>query len=89
MIEKSILIDELMGSWALWCGTDKEAAELARVAEVIVREKLPIVSVVPSVVPIIWPWLEMVGVKILARFYLPCFPVLRKTIVLWLPLPIT
>lgn len=71
MIEKSMLIDELMGCWALWCGTDKEAAELARVADVIVREKLPIVSVVPSVVPIIWPWLEMVDVNIFARFYLP------------------
>lgn len=71
MIEKNVLIDELMGRWALWCGTDKEAAELARVAEVVVQEKLPIVSVVPSVVSVIWPWLEMVDVKIFARFYLP------------------
>lgn len=71
MIEKNVLFDGSPNRLGMWCGADKENAELARVAEVIVEESLSIVSVVPSVVSIIWPWLEKVCTRIFARFYLP------------------
>ncbi len=70
MIEKKLLINDFEDCWALWCGINKESADLARAAEVVSENNLPMISVVPSAVPVIWPWLENFNTKIMARFYL-------------------
>ena len=70
MIEEKIIFDSFADNMALWCQADLDAGELARATEVVMSQNLPIVSVSPVAVPIIWPWLENCDVKILARFYL-------------------
>lgn len=70
MIEKSIIFDDLSDVVSVWCDAAIDSGELARVAGVIMDRNIPFVSVVPECVPVIWPWLENKGVKILSRFVL-------------------
>lgn len=65
-----MILDDFNVELALWCGADKDAADLARAVELVAEHKLPIVSVTPQVVPVVWPWLEKIKTKIMARFYL-------------------
>ena len=71
MIEKNIIFDDLSDVASVWCDGAIDSGELARVAGVILDRNISFVSVVPECVPVIWPWLENKGVKILARFVLP------------------
>lgn len=70
MIEKKINIDELEPLLCLWCSADKESADLARAAEIVSEQGMPVLSVGPVSVPVVWPWLEDCSTKIMARFYL-------------------
>ncbi len=70
MIEKSDILNELGGAMALWCAADLDGGELARCAEFVVQEKVSHISVSPDSIPVVWPWLEGVDVKIYGRFYL-------------------
>ena len=53
-----------------WCTGGGDATDLARVAENVIAQKIPIVSMLPENVATVWPWLENRGVKIYARLYL-------------------
>lgn len=54
----------------VWCGGDTNGVDLARMVEVATQHNAHVVSVLPDVVPTVWPWLENSGVKIYGRFYL-------------------
>ena len=54
----------------VWCGGDTNGVDLARMVEVATQHNAHVVSVLPDVVPTVWPWLEDKNVKIYARFYL-------------------
>ena len=69
MISENIIFDDLSGNAALWC-SGVDCGELARVAEFVIKKSIPVISVVPESIRVIWPWLENAGVDILARFYL-------------------
>lgn len=71
MIEKDIVFDSVEKKLALWCGADAEDGDLARAVEYMVENDLSMVSVLPDSVKVMWPWVERLPVKILARFYLP------------------
>lgn len=70
MIDKEYILNELGDSVAVWCASDLDGGELARVVEHIVDKKITDVSVSPDSISVVWPWLEGVGVKIFGRFYL-------------------
>lgn len=70
MIDKNEVLKQIEGKVGLWCGAGVEGADLAQAVGVLAEQKIGDVSVVPGVVPIIWPWLEDKNVKIYARFYL-------------------
>ena len=53
---------------ALWLSDKCDSAELAGAAEYMVEMNVPVVSVAPKSVPVIWPWVEKSNLKILARF---------------------
>lgn len=71
MIDKSIILKQIEGQEALWCGAGMEGGDLARAVEVLETKSMRLVSVVPDSVMTIWPWLERTDVKIFARFYFP------------------
>lgn len=68
-MSENIIFDDLFCNIALWCG-GVDCGELARVAEFVIKKSIPIISVVPESIGVIWPWLENANVDILARFYL-------------------
>ncbi len=62
-----IMIDEIKNSLAFWCPKGLEAGDLAKAADVIVRESMPAVSADVSDIKMLWVWLENSGVEIMAR----------------------
>ena len=70
MINKNIIFDDFSSNAAMWCEDGIDSGELARVADVIIKRNVPIVSVAPNMVLTLWPWIEKTNAKILARFYL-------------------
>ena len=70
MMERIAIFDELKDMAGLWCPSDVEAGDLARVVEFVTEKRLNVISVAPDSVSTIWPWLEDKFVKIMARFYL-------------------
>jgi hypothetical protein len=69
MMDKNTIFDDFSSCVAMWCGDAVDTGELARDAGVIMDKKIPVVSVVPDSIKVIWPWIENVDTKILARFY--------------------
>lgn len=70
MMESGFKFDELPNvNAALWCGADLDAGELAQMVQVAVEKKTTVMSVAPTAVGVVWPWLEGVAIKIFARFY--------------------
>ena len=78
MMDESVIFDSFAEVAAMWCPADLEAGDLARATENLIGQGLSIVSVVPSAVPVIWPWLEQHDVKILARFYMEDKQIVEK-----------
>lgn len=70
MISEKIIFDDLSDWAAMWCGTGGDAGELARVTEFVIKKNIPILSVPPESIGVIWPWLENTKTDIFARFYL-------------------
>lgn len=52
----------------LWLGNNSDSVELAGAAEYMVEMHIPMVSLKPEFVPIVWPWIEKSNIKIMARF---------------------
>lgn len=65
---------------ALWCRSDMENAELALVADQISANNVPLVSLLPEQVGVIWPWLENMDVKIMPRFFIQDKKITEKNI---------
>lgn len=70
MIDTDNILDENSYRLSLWCGAESDSSDLAYVADKAVTEKCDAISVSPTAVPVLWPWLEGKGVKIYSRFYL-------------------
>lgn len=70
MMDKKIIFDDFSNNLALWCGAGLDASELARVADVVMKRKVSVISVLPDSIKTIWPWIENVKTTMLARFYL-------------------
>lgn len=68
MIEITNLVDDVHGQLGVW-GAAADSTELARLADITVAGGVGMISVAPSAVRIIWPWLEGRAVKIFPRFY--------------------
>lgn len=70
MIDVEKFFDEYKHGSALWCPVSCEGADLAKFADNVVSNGVSMVSVVPSAVATIWPWLEPFDVKIISRVYI-------------------
>ena len=70
MIDLNSFFSDIDGHAGVWCGVDTKGADLARMVEFITEQKIHDLSVLPEVVPVVWPWLEKIDVNILGRFYL-------------------
>jgi len=70
MIDVDNILDEIKPHLGLWCPGGGEDTDLAAMAEYIVANKIPMISVTGDNVPTLWPWLENADVAINARFYL-------------------
>lgn len=68
MKQDDILLD--VSESAIWCGSELEPTDLARMASIAIEKHIPIISVAPVSVSIMWPWLENKNIKIFSRFYL-------------------
>lgn len=64
------VFEELKDILVLECKPDRDVSELVRLAEVVVNENIPVISVPQESVQILWPWLEKTLTKIMTRFYL-------------------
>ncbi len=69
MIEITSLVDDVQCPFGVWCTATEEGTELARMADVAVSNGAGMISVAPTSVRVVWPWLEGRGIKIFPRFY--------------------
>ena len=69
MIEINTVFDDATDKIALWCGASMDGTELAQATQVIVEKNITNISLTPDVIRIVWPWVEKMPVKIMARFY--------------------
>ncbi|MDE6250053.1 MAG: hypothetical protein K2M34_00250 [Alphaproteobacteria bacterium] len=69
MIEITSLVDDVHGQLGVWCAATADSTELARLADMTVASGVGMISVAPSAVRTVWPWLEGHSVKIFPRFY--------------------
>ena len=69
MIDMNSFFDEIDVVPAIWCGADTDGADLARMTELVTERGINMISVVPEVVPIVWPWIEGRSIKLIGRFY--------------------
>ncbi|MBO5705153.1 MAG: hypothetical protein J6R99_04000 [Alphaproteobacteria bacterium] len=69
MMKKTDFLDSSCKDVALWCSNDIASGDLARVAEWVIQKNIKLLSVGMSAIPVIWPWVENVDVKIVTRFY--------------------
>lgn len=70
MIDDNDFLAEAKDNLALWCDADCVGADLANAAGIAITNKLRAISVLPSSVAQLWPWLENTHIKIFCRFYI-------------------
>ena len=70
MIEINEIFSDSDKRIALWCDVAGDTNDLAMMAENVINENIHVISVSPAMVPLIWPYLEKSGVKILTRYVL-------------------
>lgn len=67
---KEIFNDEVIaGLTGLWLSDDCDGTDLAGAAEYTAESGIPMLSVVPGYVGVVWPWTEKLHIKLLPRFY--------------------
>lgn len=71
MIASEPFFDEMSANMALWCDVAPDTGALAHVASVASGYAMPVMSVSPADVAMLWTWLEKTQVRIYSRFYLP------------------
>lgn len=69
MIDMNSFFDEIEVVPAIWCGVDTDGADLARMTGLVTERGINMISVVPDVVPIVWPWIEGKSIDLIGRFY--------------------
>ena len=69
MIEIKSLVDDVHRQLGVWGAATADSTELARLADMTVASGVGMISVAPSAVRIVWPWLEGYAIKIFPRFY--------------------
>ena len=70
MIDTEIIFSEIKDMLVIECQHDQDTTDIASIAEMIIDQKIPAVSVLPESVNVLWTWLEKTPTKIMARFYL-------------------
>ena len=66
---KEIFNDEnIIKSVSLWLADSGDSSDLAGAAEYAAEMNIPLLSVAPGDVTVIWPWVEKLRVKIVSRF---------------------
>ena len=60
--------DNIIKNVSLWLPDNGDSSDLAGAAEYAAEMNIPMLSVVPNDVQVIWPWTEKLKVKLLARF---------------------
>jgi len=65
---KDIFSDDVVGAVSLWLADHCDETDLAGAVEYAAEMKVPLLSVTPEHVPVIWPWVEKLNVKIIPRF---------------------
>ena len=68
MIEINEIFSESDQRLAFWCEGVADTNDLAIMAESIINENIHLISVLPEIVPLVWPYLEKSKVKILTRY---------------------
>lgn len=63
--------DNIAKSVSLWLGDGCDGAELAGAAEYASAAGVDGLSVAPSDVGVVWPWVEKLNVRIIARLFVP------------------
>lgn len=69
MIEINEIFSDSDSRLGLWCEEVQDTNDLAIMADNIISENIHLISVMPDFVPLIWPYLENKGVKILTRYF--------------------
>ena len=69
MIEANEIFSDSDARVALWCGGAEDSNDLAVLADSIIENKVPLISVPSNIVSVLWTYLEKNNVKILARYY--------------------
>ncbi len=70
MIDIEKFFTEYKDMSGLWCPAITDVGDLAKCMDTVVANDFSIISVVPSAVETVWPWLEARDIKIMARFYI-------------------
>ncbi len=68
MINNQELFEEINNQLALNCSTACDTSDLIGIAETLLERHIPIVSVPPDAVGMLWTWLEKKPIKIVAQF---------------------
>ena len=80
MIDIEVFFEEHKDAAGLWCPSTCDAGDLAKFSDTVVANNVSMVSVVPSAVATIWPWMESYDVKILSRVYIENKKVSEKVV---------
>lgn len=70
MIDVNSFFNEIEVVPAIWCSADTDGADLARMTGLVTGRGINMISVVPDVVSIVWPWIENRPIDLLGRFYI-------------------
>lgn len=68
MIDLDVLLNDIKNNTALICSDDCDISELIARAGTIIEKKIPVISVAPESIEMLWSWLEKEDLAIYARF---------------------
>ena len=69
MIDTKSFLSEIQSAIGIWCGADTDGADLARMVQCATEWNADVLSVLPDVVSVVWPWIEEKPISLLGRFY--------------------
>ncbi len=62
--------DEVAKLVSFWLPDNGDGMDLAGAVEYAAEMKIPMLSVAPKDVPVVWPWVETLKMKVIPRFYI-------------------
>lgn len=69
MIEANEIFSDFDTRIALWCDAMADTSDIAMLADSVIENKIPLISVVPENVSFLWTCLEKTNVKMFARYF--------------------